>query len=717
MRQIKNGMMAMLLITTWLFIQGCSSSSSTSSTSWVNLDTCKAGKFDTGKMWTFDFPPKAYFQETYNFSPSDEWLSQVRQSALRFANYCSASFVSSDGLVMTNHHCARESVTEVSKPGEDLHSNGFFAKTVADERKVPGLYVDQLVSIKDVTNEIQAAMDKGTTESEKIKNRTNAKDEMVKKFKADSGLEGQVVTFYNGGKYSLYGYKRYKDVRLVFAPETDMGFFGGDPDNFTYPRYDFDCSFFRVYDDSGKALHTDKFFKWSESGPKPGEPVFVVGNPGTTNRLQTVAQLEYSRDMSYPVTVTMLDGVVKVFTELIDENPSLKDSLQDRLFGFSNSWKAYNGILGGLRDEVLMQRKRDFESQFKTKVWENPKLKTAYGNLWEKIEDVRADMRKYSKKNAAYNMRPFVLSDYFTISKNLVKYAKQMKLPEADRDPDYKDTMLAKTKAAIIPEDFIAAKANKLLALDIDMFKMLLGNDNEIVANLHGFFNGKEAAAACIKNSQLTSKEAVEAILKESPDAILASVDPFIRHYLLTADKGKEIAATMNELVNKEADYSQMLGRALFEVYGTQIPPDATFTLRIADGVVQGYEYNGTTAPVFTTFYGLYDRYYSNGKQYPWSLPKRWQNPPAEFKLETPMNFIATADIIGGNSGSPIINKNAEVVGLAFDGNIESLPAQFIFRTEANRTVGVHSAGMYEAIKDLYNAGRLAEELKTGKIH
>jgi V8-like Glu-specific endopeptidase len=668
-------------------------------------------------MWTFDFPPTAYFNETYGFNPSDEWLNHVRQSALRFATYCSASFVSSDGLVMTNHHCARESVTKVSKTGEDLHTNGFFAKTAQDERKVAGLFVDQLVVIKDVTAEIQAAMDKGQTEAEKIKNRTNAKEAMVKKFKADTGLEGQVVTFYNGGKYSLYGYKRYKDVRLVFAPETEMGFFGGDPDNFTYPRYDFDCSFFRVYDDSGKALHTDNFFKWSESGPKPDEPVFVVGNPGTTNRLQTVAQLEYFRDMSFPITVEMLDGIVKAYSQLIDENPSLKDSLQDQLFGFSNSWKAYNGILGGLRDEVMMQRKRDFESQFKTKVWENPKLKDTYGNLWEKIENIRAEMKKYSKQNAALNMRPFFVSDYFTIAKNLVKYANEMNLPIAQRDDDYKDSLLAKTTEGIIPDDFIAEKANKLLVLNIDMYKQLLGNDNSVVLNLHGDLNSKDAAALCLKNSRLATKEGIAALIKEGPEAILKSKDPFIQHVLSTSGKAKEVAATMMDLANKEADYSQMLGRALFEVYGTKIPPDATFTLRIADGVVKGYEYNGTTAPVFTTFYGLYDRYYSYGKQYPWNLPKRWQNPPAEFKLETPMDFICTADIIGGNSGSPIINRNAEIVGIAFDGNIESLPGQFIFRTEANRTVGVHSAGMYEAIKDLYNAGRLAEELKTGKIH
>ena len=715
MQQFRKSATVLLMISVWLFVQGCSSVQKTTN-SWVNLDTVKAGKFDTGKMWTFDFPPKAYFKEAYNFEAKDDWFDQVRKSALRFANYCSASFVSEDGLVMTNHHCARESVTEVSKAGEDLHTNGFFAKTLDEERKVPGLYVDQLVLVKDITDEIQSATDKGKTEAEKTKNRNKIKEDIIKTVKDSSGLEVQIVTFYNGGKYSLYGYKRYKDVRLVFAPETEMGFFGGDPDNFTYPRYDFDCSFFRVYDDSGKPLHTNNFFKWSDNGAKKGEPIFVVGNPGSTNRLQTVAQLEYSRDVSYPVTLYMLDKMVQNFTELIKEHPELKDSVQDNLFSYSNSWKAYNGIIGGLRDEVLMQRKRDFESKFKIAVWNNPRLKELYGNLWEKIEGTRGELKEYAHQNAAYNIRPIALSQYFTIAKKIVQYARQMKLPVADRDPDYADSMLAKTKAAIVPADFEAATAQTLLNVDIDLITMLLGKDHPVTQNLFGSRPAKDAAILCLKQSQIASKQAVESFLKLSPDEILASKDPFIQHILFTQEKGKEIALKMTEIVNREADYVQMLGRALFEIYGTQIPPDATFTLRIADGVVEGYDYNGTTAPVFTTFYGLYDRYYSNNKEYPWNLPQRWQNPPKEFKLETPMNFVSTADIIGGNSGSPIINKNAEVVGLAFDGNIESLPGQFIFTTEANRTVGVHSSGMLEAVKNLYHAKRLADELKSGKV-
>jgi hypothetical protein len=706
----------------WVAFQGCAPTPTTTATtsaptSWIKLDTIKAGKFDTGKMWTFDFPPKEYFKQEYNFAPSDDWFDNVRKSALRFATYCSASFVSGDGLIMTNHHCARESVTEVEKQGEDLHENGFMATTLEDERKVPGLFVDQLVLIKDVTADIQKAFDEGKTEDEKVKNRDAKKQELEAKYKKETGLEASVVTFFNGGKYSLYGYKRYNDIRLVFAPETQMGFFGGDPDNFTYPRYDLDCSFFRAYDENGKPLKTENFYKWSVNGAAEGEPVFVIGNPGRTNRLWTVSQLEYARDIQYPVTMLYLNGMVNVYAQLVAEAPvEKKAALEDQLFGMSNSQKAYNGILAGLRDEVLMQRKRDFEASFKNAILNNPQAAAQYGQLWTKISDNRLAMRKLSLQNSAYNLARFRPAQYFEIGKNLVEYARQMKLAEDKRDDKYKGEQLEKTKTALFPEKFDVSLSNKLVGLNIDMLSFMLGADHQIVKAFTNGAIGKVNANAVIENSQVTSKEKVANLVAQGPDAILGSKDPFITYALLAPERGKELSDQMKIYSDIDADLTQQLGRAIFEVYGTNIPPDATFTLRIADGVVKGYDYNGTTAPSYTTFYGMYDRYYANGKKFPWSLPKRWQNPPAEFNLSTPMDFVSTADIIGGNSGSPIINQKAEVVGLAFDGNIESLPGQFIFTTEANRTVGVHSAGILEAIQDLFKLKRLGEELKAGHI-
>jgi len=698
-------------------LAGCSSSQrgTRNADNWLNLDTVKAGKYDTGKMWTFDYPPLDYLQKEYNFQPNEDWLNNVRMSALRFANYCSASFVSADGLVMTNHHCGRESVEQVTKPGEDLYNNGFYAATLEDERPVKGLYVDQLVLIKDVTKEIQSAGNEGKTPEEKVANETKAIKSLEAKEGKETGLKIQVVTLFNGGKYSLYGYKRYTDVRLVFSPEAALGFYGGDYDNFTYPRYDLDCNFFRVYD-NGKPLKTEHYFHWSPAGAAPGEPVFVVGNPGHTDRLKTVAQLEYARDTQYPRNLEMMDAFVDAYSKIIAQHPEKAADLQNRLFSFSNSQKAYTGMLAGLRDPVLMQKKIDFEKKFKEAVNSNPKLNEQYGDLWDKISEVQKQLKLVSNKFFAISITPRSSSQYFVIADNLVHLAKQLQLPENLREDSYKEAKLDSTINKIIPDKFYPNLQNLLLKAQIDRFYKYLGADNEVVLKATGGKTGREAVEYMTGNSFLTSIDKIKEAVKKGPDYILNSTDPFIYFIINSQPQKDELQAKVSEITSQDATYSEELGIALFEVYGTSIPPDATFTLRISDGVVKGYPYNGTMAPPYTTFYGLYDRYYSFDKKYPFDLPKKWQNPPSDFNLETPMNFVSTADIIGGNSGSPVINEKAEIVGLAFDGNIESLPGNFIFTTETNRTVAVHSAGMMEAIKDLYKATRLSEELKTGSV-
>ena len=351
-----------------VFLSSCSSTNNISKAnisavdnySWLNLDTIKAGKFDTGKMWTFEYPPLDYFKTKYNFAPSQEWLDHVRMSALRFANYCSASFVSGDGLIMTNDHCARESVVQVQKDGEDLFNNGFYADSLEAERPVPGLYVDQLVLIKDVTKVIQARIDSAKTDYDKLYKEDLVINQLEKKESDSTGLKVSIVPLYDGAKYSLYGYKRYNDVRLVFAPESQMGYFGGDPDNFTYPRYDLDCSFFRVYDDSGKPLKTENYFKWSPNGANPGEPIFVVGNPGSTKRLNTVSQLEYMRDISYPRALDYFNGMVDVYTKLINDQPDKKDEFIVQQLRYLNSQKAYKGMLAGLKRPCINAEEKRF---------------------------------------------------------------------------------------------------------------------------------------------------------------------------------------------------------------------------------------------------------------------------------------------------------------------------------------------------------------------
>jgi hypothetical protein len=721
----RNFPVILAIFTSFLIFPSCSSSQHTAGSGYNNtretyyrqdLDTVHADKSEMGKMWTFEYPPLDYFQKEYNFRPTQEWLDHVRKSALRFSNYCSASFVSANGLVMTNDHCGRESVIEVAKEGEDLMKNGFFARTLADERKVPGLYVDQLVLIKDVTAEIQKAMEKGKTMEEKI----TIEDSIISKIKdrerEKTGLRISITPLYNGAKYSEYGYKRYNDVRLVFAPETAIGFFGGDPDNFTYPRYDLDCTFFRVYDEDGKPLHTRDYFKWSADGAVPGEAVFVIGNPGTTNRLSTVAQLEYLRDITYPATLDITNSLVNLYNELIEEHPERKSELQNSLFKFTNSQKAYEGMLRGLHNPVLMQKKKDFEEKFRAAVDSNPVLKEKYGDLWDKIAGIVTQLRGYYDKLDALSTNPHTTSRLFITAEDVVDLAYELKLPEDQRDKWYTGEELDSTIASIYPGNLDMKKEKDLLKEQLLKMDKYLGRDDKLVKKLTGGRTGEAAVNYLVNNTVLTDSVKLRNLIDEGSDAILNSDDPFIYFTVQADDIRSELRAKERKITDEESIYSQELGKALFAVYGTSIPPDATFTLRISDGVVKGFPYNGTVAPPVTTFYGLYDRYYSFGKKAPWNLPERWINPPSDFDLEVPFNFVATNDLSGGNSGSPVINEDGEIVGLAFDGNIQSLPGDFIYDAENNRMVAVHSAGLMEAIKDMYKATRLSDELKNGKI-
>ncbi len=686
------------------------------SSSWFDLDTVKAGKFDTGKMWTFEYPPIDYFEEKYGFDADEDWFDHVRMAALRFATYCSASFVSEDGLVMTNHHCARQNVTKVTQEGEDLHANGFISYTLEDERLVPGLFVDQLVYFQDVTDEIYDAMEEGNTEDEKLAIKTRIIEEIETRVAEETELEVSITPLYEGGRYSLYGYKRYNDVRLVFAPEAQLGSFGGDPDNFTYPRYSLDFSFFRVYDDNGEPIKTDHYYKWSDSGAEVNEPVFVVGNPGSTNRLKTVAQLEYYRDISYPRTLDLIDGLIETYESLLESDPERELELKDRLLNFLNSQKAYTGMLKGLRDPILMQRKRDFENNFKSAVQSDEELNEMYGDLWEKIEEIRSELSKISNKRFALRMSRFTTPRYFFIAEELINIAEELKKPESERDELYVGEELDLSIESMMPEDFDYEMNKKLLKQKIQILSDNLGDDDELLQKMTGGKTGDEAVDYILSNSSLTNADDMKELVAEGPDAILSGNDPFIYFILTTKETSEELNAKVDELTDLEDTYNEKIGRALFEVYGTSIPPDATFTLRISDGVVKSFPYNGTIAPAYTTFYGMYDRYYSFNKEFPWSLPERWENPSEDFDLSTKFNFITTNDLTGGSSGSAMINKDAEVVGIAFDGNIQGLPGNFIFRTEENRAVGVHSSGMMEVLENIYNLNRISEELKSGEM-
>jgi len=661
----------------------------------------KSDKFDIGKMWTFESAPVDYFAQTYNFRPTQEWFDNVRMSSIRFGNGCSSSFVSEDGLVMTNHHCGRGYVTQINKPGEKLSETGFFAATLNDERPVPGLFVDQLIKVIDVTKDIQDAMESGTTDGEKSKLKNDKIKEIEAKYSGEMNLKCNVITMYNGGMYSLYCYKRYTDVRLVFAPENYIAQFGGDPDNFTYPRYDFDCMFFRVYD-NGKPMKTPNHFSWSKDGAKVGEPLFVIGNPGSTERLKTYAQLEFARDYAVPSRLETLDFMCAYLLDYIAKYPEKTARYQDGLFGNQNSQKVFIGQLKALNDNVMMARKKDFEDNIKSKVNSDPALKSKYGNVWEEIEKALNEYKLIYNELSGYEFLQRNSSRYFAAARLIFRNA-----TDGKETPD--------SLINVMYDKFDPEYSNGLLDKEIEIILKKLGSENAAVKGAFKNTGKKEIIEYILSNTFFTSKEKTLELNKKGAQEILFAGDPVITFLSLSKPDYDKLLAKQKDIQARIDVNSAMLGRVIFDIYGTTIPPDATLTLRISDGVVKSYPYNGTIAPPFTTFYGIYDRFYSHGKKYPWMLPERWQNPPKEFNLATQYNLVATNDIIGGNSGSPLINANAEVVGLVFDGNIESLPGRYIYTTELNRTVAVDSRGLMEAIKNLYKAKRLSDELASGK--
>jgi len=670
-------------------------------------DTVRPGRFDTGKMWTFENPPLDYFEEAYAFRPSAEWLLRARLAALRLPN-CTASFVSPDGLVMSNHHCARESATAVSLPDEDLLANGFYASRPADERRVPDLHVDQLVEIRDVTAEVDRAAASRRGDAEQAAARDSAAGAIGERLGGELGLVCEVTSLYYGGRFSAYCYRRYEDVRLVFVPEGAVGYFGGDPDNFTYPRYAFDVSFFRVYGDDGRPLTAEHWFSWSDHGAREGDPVFVIGNPGSTSRLNTMAQLEYKRDLQYPFTIRLLESRAAILAQHMERFPETRSELINDYFSLTNSLKAYRGELAGLETPTLLARKAAFERDFRAAVAADSALARQYGRLWTEIADLRRRIARISPELNGLNQGGMVRSATLLAAAQLLQYGPAAASGQVPAD------VLSEFRAEVEAVAIDPELERSMLAAQLADAQALLGEDDPFVrAALAG--RTPEEAARALLDASVVDDSTGRADLLDRPSAIATSADPALTLMRQALPRLQRVSQDYQQLIAQEEARTARLARALFEVYGTDIPPDATFTLRLADGLVAGYDYNGTRAPAFTTFYGMYDRNASHGGREEWALPERWIKPGPDFDLSTPLNLVTTNDIIGGNSGSPLINTAGELVGLIFDGNIESLPGDFIYTTEVARAVSVHSAGILEALRDLYRAERLVAEIEGAR--
>ena len=660
-----------------------------------------AGGFvkEFGTMWTFDAPPLAYWKATYDFAPDQAWLDHVRLASVRLPG-CSASFVSDRGLVMTNHHCARACISAVSPADTNYQESGFVAKGIAEEKKCAGLYVDQLQSIEDVTARL------ATLEGDALAAATAE----IQKACADApDVTCQVVPFYNGGRYSLYKYRRFGDVRLVMAPEEAVSFFGGDPDNFTYPRYDVDLTLLRVYENDRPSAPKD-FLRWSANGAGDGEAVFIIGNPGSTGRLLTMAQMEFLRDVQYPDQLAQLDRQVAALREVSKSSPEARRANENAIFSALNAKKAITGYRTGLLDSTIMARKAKFEREFRGRIEADAALKARYGSAWDEIA---AAQKERTAIAAEARWHTFGGSTLLGVAGLLARLPAQAALPDSARLPQFRGPGLANARAQLGADLPVNPALDKLLlAAQLEAAAAELPATDPYLRVLLAGRTPGAAAAALVDGTKLGDKAVRVALLKGGARAVAASKDPMLvaaRALQPIVDPLAMRVARQNATISANA---ARIGRATYAAYGTALPPDATFTLRITDGVVKGFPYNGTVAPYKTSFYGMFAHAAEFDHEPPYRLPARWMAKRGSINMETPLDFVSTTDIIGGNSGSPVINRNAEVVGLVFDGNIEMLPNRFIFTDEVARSVSVHSEAIVEALRNVYEAGWIADELE-----
>ncbi len=659
-------------------------------------------------MWTFDHPPTKMIQDKYHFTLTQPWLDHVRLASARLNDGGSGSFVSPHGLLLTNHHVARGQLQKNSTSEHDYIKNGFYAATPDQEIKSPDLEVNVLISTEDVTGRIQAAVKGAKNSEDEFALRRKAMAEIEKESQEKTGLRSDVVTLYQGGEYWLYRYKKYTDIRIVFAPEEQSAFFGGDPDNFTYPRYDLDMALFRVYE-NGKPIDTPNYLKWNAKGAADEELVFVSGNPGSTQRLDTVAQLEAERDLDLPNILKMLRARVAVQRKFSESSPEHARQASTEIMELENSVKALDGEYRGLNDKHVMDTKRTDEQKFKAAVMANPQWKAMYGSAWDEI--AAAEKKSASRvKEQYFHSTDSRLS---ALAKTIVEYVAEIKKPDGERLPGYHDAQLDSLRfdlfsPAPVYRDMEIAQITGALELDLQQ----MGPADPFIKIALGGKSPQEAATALVNGTHLDDPAVRKQLVEGGQAAVDASTDPEIVLARKLDPMRREFVKWMQDNVQSvDQRAGEALGKARFAVYDRSAYPDATFTLRLSYGQVKGYPMNGTIAPSKTTFYGLYDRANSFDFQGPFWLTSRFLEGRSKLDLSTPFDFVTTNDIIGGNSGSPVINRAGEIVGLVFDGNIESLVGDYVYDIETNRTVAVHTAAMTEALRKLYGADKLLDEM------
>ena len=664
-------------------------------------------------MWLFNAAPKKQIKAKYGFELTEAWLDHVRLSSVRFNNGGSGSFVSADGLTFTNHHVGAGCVQSLATKDRDYMKTGFYARTRAEEVKCPDLELNELMGIEDVTDKVSAAAKPGMSVAEAGQAQRAAMSTIEKECADSTHLRCDVITLYAGGRYHLYQYKKYTDVRLVFAPEFQIAFFGGDPDNFEFPRYDLDITFFRVYE-NGEPAHLTHYFQWTQAGVRAGDLVFVPGNPGSTGRGNTMAQLEFSRDVSYPFLLKTYQQRLQALKAFAAESAENARIAQEDIFGIENSFKAITGYRGGLVDAKLMAKRAAAEKQLRTDAMGK------FGDPWGEIAQAMAVQKEVYFPLTFLERRAGFRGDLAGFARTLVRVTAEKQKPNGERLREYRDSGLASLEQRL----FSTAPVYKsletvLLTESLTEMQEHLGAGDPTVKQVLGGRTPAEVAKDAVANTKLDDVAVRKQLYQGGEAAVSASSDPMIA--LLRAVDGearkarKQFDDQVDAVVRRNG---AVLAKARFATGGTDTYPDATFTLRLSYGDVRGFVEDGqgivpkgTHVPYFTTIGGAYKHAAEKGNVDPYQLPESWMKNKGKVNLNTPLNFISTPDIIGGNSGSPVINKKAEVVGIIFDGNIQSLPWNFMYEDTIGRSVAVDARGISEALRNIYGATELADEL------
>jgi Peptidase S46 len=666
-------------------------------------------------MWLFSAPPRQILKDKYGFELTDAWLEHVQKASVRFNSGGSASFVSGDGLVITNHHVGFDSLQKLSTKEKNYVRDGFYAKTLADEAKCVDLEVNQLISIEDVTARVNAAVPEKAGADEAFAARRKVIAEIEKESKEKTGLRSDVVTLYQGGAYHLYRYKRYTDVRLVFAPEQPLAFFGGDPDNFEFPRYDLDICLFRIYEDD-KPIQAPHFLKFSKSGAAEGELTFVSGNPGGTSRQLTMDELNFIRDSQAPYVDSLLKRREVLLTAWAGRSAENTRRAKEDIFGIQNSRKVYDGRLAALYDPAFMAAKAQAENDLRNRLSANPEKFAEAIAAFDKISGAQKTIAtvvpqmRYLEGNAGF------AGDSFTIARQLLRAGDEKAKPNGERLREYGDAGLPSFEQALLSEKPIYEDLEIILLADsLQAMAQQFGATDPLVVKVLAGQSPRARAAGLIKSTKVRDVAFRKKLYEGGAPAVSAANDPLIELARLVdtdARAARKVFEAQGEL-KKQGQAS--LAKAKFMLDGTNRFPDATFTLRLSFGVVRGIVEDGVKIPAFTTFAGLFERSAEQGNREPFNLPARWLKAKPKLNLKTPFNFTSTQDIIGGNSGSPVVNRAAEFVGIIFDGNLYSLSGDYAYEDVMNRAISVASPAIIESLNKVYDAAPLANELISGK--